>query len=54
MLLSTLGRILNQWTDDWKEQLRYHVCPSALPQVATLADKLDSADGDFRSNQLFV
>ena len=43
-----------QWTDDWEEQLRYHVCPSALPQVATLVDKLDSADGALRSNQLFV
>ena len=49
-----LGRILKQRTDDREEQLRYHVCPSALPQVATLVDKLDSADGALRSNQLFV
>ena len=54
MLLSMLGRILKQWTGDWEAQLCYHICPSALQQVATLVDKLDSADGALRSNQLFV
>ena len=50
MLLSMLGRILKQWTDDWEAQLCYHICPSALKQVATLADKLDSADGSLGSS----